>query len=70
MKTLSHGSFHAFLAVLAGAFGAHGLEKILDDYSQRIWHTAVQYHMMHALALVLLGILEEQKRIQIGRAHV
>ena len=57
---LVHGCLQAFLAVVAGAFGAHGLEKVLDDYSLKVWHTGATYHMTHALALVLLGIFQKQ----------
>jgi uncharacterized membrane protein YgdD (TMEM256/DUF423 family) len=67
MKPVTHGALQAFLAVLAGAFGAHGLQSVLDDYGLRVWHTAVEYHLAHALALVLLGALEE--RINVRGAH-
>lgn len=51
------GAIHGFLAVALGAFGAHALEDILNDYGAGIWDTAVQYQMFHAAGLVLLGIL-------------
>lgn len=51
------GAIHGFLAVALGAFAAHALEDILDDYSAGIWDTAIQYQMFHAAALVLVGIL-------------
>ena len=40
-------------AVLLGAFGAHALRGVLDESSRELWHTAVNYHAWHALALVL-----------------
>ncbi len=40
-------------AVLVGAFGAHALRGLLDPQSRELWHTAVNYHVWHALALVL-----------------
>ena len=40
-------------AVLLGAFGAHALATTLDATSLGVWHTAVNYHALHALALVL-----------------
>ena len=40
-------------AVLLGAFGAHALRDVLDARSIELWHTAVNYHVWHALALVL-----------------
>jgi uncharacterized membrane protein YgdD (TMEM256/DUF423 family) len=51
------GAIHGFLAVALGAFGAHALENLLDEYSTGIWDTAVQYQMFHAGALILVGIL-------------
>ncbi|GLQ97199.1 DUF423 domain-containing protein [Dyella mobilis] len=40
-------------AVLLGAFGAHALRNVLDAAHRELWHTAVQYHFWHALALAL-----------------
>ena len=40
-------------AVLLGAFGAHALRDVLDARGVELWHTAVNYHVWHALALVL-----------------
>ena len=45
-----------------GAFGAHGLKNILDSENLTIWHTADYYQMIHALALILLGIFEVLKK--------
>lgn len=67
------GAIHAFLAVAFGAFGAHALKNILDDYSSGIWDTAVQYQMFHAAGLILIGILMskglfgEMKQLRIAR---
>jgi uncharacterized membrane protein YgdD (TMEM256/DUF423 family) len=59
-KAIITGAIHGFLAVAFGAFGAHALESILDDYSAGIWDTAVQYQMFHAAALILVGILSSK----------
>ncbi|MBS7344181.1 MAG: DUF423 domain-containing protein [Caryophanon sp.] len=56
-KAIIAGAIHGFLAVALGAFGAHALEDILDDYSAGIWDTAIQYQMFHAVGLILIGIL-------------
>ncbi|MGN6705207.1 MAG: DUF423 domain-containing protein [Rhodanobacter sp.] len=40
-------------AVLLGAFGAHALRGVLDARAVELWHTAVEYHAWHALALAL-----------------
>lgn len=46
-----------FLAVLLGAFGAHGLEGILKENNRvDTWHTAVFYHFVHTVILVLLSL--------------
>lgn len=43
-------------AVVLGAFGAHALRDALDAAHRELWHTAVQYHFWHALALAA-GVL-------------
>lgn len=44
------------LAVALGAFGAHGLEKILVQNNRvDTWETAVFYHFIHAVMLYLLA---------------
>ena len=40
-------------AVLLGAFGAHALRTVLDQHSMELWHTSVEYHFWHVLALAL-----------------
>jgi uncharacterized membrane protein YgdD (TMEM256/DUF423 family) len=44
------------LGVVLGAFGAHGLRARLDADALASWSTAVQYHLLHALALLALGL--------------
>ncbi|MFP3917826.1 DUF423 domain-containing protein [Lysinibacillus telephonicus] len=55
------GAIHGFLAVALGAFGAHALKEVLDDYGTGIWDTAIQYQMFHATALLVIGILMSSK---------
>jgi uncharacterized membrane protein YgdD (TMEM256/DUF423 family) len=38
-------------AVALGAFGAHALRGLVDDRALVTWHTGVEYHFWHALAL-------------------
>lgn len=47
----------AGLSVGLGAFGAHGLKKIVSPEQVGIYQTGVQYQMFHALALLFLGLL-------------
>lgn len=45
-----------FLAVALGAFGAHGLKNVLAQFgTTAIWQTAVLYHLVHAVALLVLA---------------
>lgn len=53
------GAINAFLTVALGAFGAHGLRGRLDEYYYGVFQTGVQYHMMHAIGLMLIGILAQ-----------
>lgn len=46
-----------FLGVVLGAFGAHGLEEVLEKNSRvETWATAVLYHLVHGIALLVLGL--------------
>ncbi|MEO4053073.1 DUF423 domain-containing protein [Solibacillus sp. CAU 1738] len=52
------GASLAMLAVILGAFGAHALkDKFAEPKYVKNWETAVQYHMYHALGLLIIGIL-------------
>jgi uncharacterized membrane protein YgdD (TMEM256/DUF423 family) len=44
------------IAVVLGAFGAHGLRDRLDAYSMGIWERAVFYHFVHALGLLMVPL--------------
>ena len=45
------------LAVMLGAFGAHGLKNRLDTYSMGIYEKAVFYHFIHALGILIVSSL-------------
>jgi len=45
------------LAVGLGAFGAHGLRSRLDAYLMDIYKTAVLYHFLHALGMLIVSVL-------------
>jgi len=47
-----------FLSVALGAFGAHTLKNVLDDYGKSIYERAVLYQMFHTIALFVVGILQ------------
>lgn len=50
----------AGLGVALGAFGAHGLKKLVDAETVSVYQTGVQYQMYHALALIMVGILAQR----------
>jgi len=46
-----------FLAVALGAFGAHALKGMLEtSQHMETWKTAVQYHLAHSLALLVVAV--------------
>jgi len=53
------GALSGFLSVALGAFGAHALRQRLQLPADmlRVWETGVQYQMMHALALLAIGLV-------------
>lgn len=61
MKNTFYISLAAVLGALAvgiGAFGAHGLEPVLETYNRvETFETPVKYHFYHTLAILLVGVL-------------
>jgi len=51
------GAFFALTAVMAGAFGAHGLRNLVSERSLEVFQTAAAYQMYHGIALVLIALL-------------
>lgn len=71
------GSFHVrvaaglgFTAVALGAFGAHALKSSWEAsltaqevaYRLGVWHTAEQYHLIHAVAMLALALVSTGRR--------
>ena len=56
------GSLLAFFAVILGAFGAHFLETKIGPDQLEVYDTAVQYHFIHALAIILISILIHNRK--------
>ena len=54
------GSLHMALAVILGAFAAHALKSVLDEYSTEVYKTGNFYHFIHSLALIMAGLLQQQ----------
>ena len=49
------------LAVILGAYGAHGLKGKLAENMLSMYQTGVQYHFYHALGLIIVGLVILQK---------
>lgn len=58
---LLFAALFGMLAVILGAFGAHGLEKLVDAKMLQRFHTGVEYQFYHALALGLTGFVWQTK---------
>lgn len=50
-------SVFGLLAVILGAFGAHGLEKMVNTDAVATFETGVRYQMYHAFFLFVVGLL-------------
>ena len=57
------------LAVGLGAFGAHGLKARLDPYHLDIYKTAVLYHFLHALGILIVSVLPKTGTFTIDSAN-
>lgn len=57
---LAAGGLAALAAVALGAFGAHALKGRLSPEMLAVWHTAVEYHVFHALGLLAVGLVAAQ----------
>lgn len=60
--SLNIGLIFLALAVMIGAFGAHGLEKMstVTERGMNVFETGVRYHFYHAIGLIMLGLFEIQ----------
>ena len=54
------GALLALVGVMLGAFGAHGLKKMLDTGALATFEVGVRYQMYHALAILLVSGLTAQ----------
>ena len=55
--TIAAGAALMLLGVLLGAFGAHALKTRLAPEMLAVYQTGVQYHLIHALGLMMVGLL-------------
>lgn len=56
--TLAIAAMTGMMAVLLGAFGAHGLKPLLSSTGRtEVFNLAVEYQFYHALALLATGLI-------------
>ena len=55
------GALSAFVAVAAGAFGAHALRDRLEPSLLAVFETGARYQMSHALALIGVGLWRDHR---------
>ena len=62
------GAYSMALAVVLGAFGAHGLKSVVSEYSVDIYNKGVYYQVVHSLGILISAfILKDEKSLKILR---
>jgi uncharacterized membrane protein YgdD (TMEM256/DUF423 family) len=62
------GALSGFVAVAAGAFGAHALRARLAPDLLAVFETGARYQLVHALALVLVAVIHAHRPLPLVRA--
>jgi uncharacterized membrane protein YgdD (TMEM256/DUF423 family) len=57
------------LAVIIGAFGAHGIKNMVTPEKLVTFETGVRYHFYHAFGLVLLGLYQLHSTAKLKVSH-
>ena len=52
------------ISIILGAFGAHALKDIFNDYSKEIWEKGILYQLTNSLGLLLIIILQNQNLLK------
>lgn len=60
----------AAVGVMAGAFGAHALRGMVAPADLAIWETASRYHLLHAVALLAIGLHSRESRISLHKPAI
>lgn len=61
-NSVAIGAYSMALAVILGAFGAHGLKNMVSEYSVEIYNKAVFYQVIHSLGILLTAMLLKEER--------
>tara|TARA_B100001939_G_scaffold228833_1_gene197080 strand:+ start:238 stop:636 length:399 start_codon:yes stop_codon:yes gene_type:complete len=52
------------ISIILGAFGAHYLKDIFNDYGKEIWEKGILYQLTNSLGLLLIIVLQNQNLIK------
>ncbi len=63
-------AFFGALAVILGAFGAHGLKSLINASAAEIWQKGVEYQFYHVFAILYLSTFARYKNKLIGFSFV
>jgi uncharacterized membrane protein YgdD (TMEM256/DUF423 family) len=66
-QIVATGALLGAVAVVVGAFGAHGLRGRVSPDMLKVFETGVRYHFYHALAIVVLGAVAASAVVTSGR---
>jgi uncharacterized membrane protein YgdD (TMEM256/DUF423 family) len=69
-RIIKIGALLAAFSVALGAFGAHGLKKLVEPEAVSTFETGVRYQMYHAFALLIAGILYRHYPVRTLRMSV
>ena len=56
------------LSIILGAFGSHILKELIAD-KINVFKTGIHYHMFHALALIIVGLLSDKLRRNLNSVY-
>jgi uncharacterized membrane protein YgdD (TMEM256/DUF423 family) len=59
-RFLLAGAISAFIGVAAGPVGAHGVEGRISSDLLAVYETGVRYELVHAMALLFVGLAAER----------
>jgi uncharacterized membrane protein YgdD (TMEM256/DUF423 family) len=59
-RILVTASLFGMIAVIFGAFGAHGLKEIIRSEDLKVWAKGVEYQFYHVFALLFLSQLKAE----------
>ncbi len=65
---LMNAGIFGLLAVVLGAFGAHGLKPLLSSDMLAAYETGVRYHFYHMVVLLVLGFVAQSTDKLLHRA--